>query len=178
MSESQPTTPAVDAAGNPPAATQGTAQLPEPNHTALLQVDPNDEAIDLSDIDSTTSTSITSSIRNYQYENGRRYHALREGEYLLPNDEREQDRLDLHHHIFRLTLGGPLIRAPIPPNPQRVVDLGTGTGMGHRLRRRVSQRSSDWERSQSHTAHVGAGKLQICCRRHRERVDISAGGRV
>merc|ERR1712098_644308 len=76
-----------------------------------------------------TSTSITSSIRNYQYENGRRYHALREGEYLLPNDEREQDRLDLHHHIFRLTLGGPLIRAPIPPNPQRVVDLGTGTGI-------------------------------------------------
>ncbi|PVH70396.1 S-adenosyl-L-methionine-dependent methyltransferase [Cadophora sp. DSE1049] len=129
MSETQHTTPAVDAAGNLSAAMQGTAQLPEPNHTALLQVDPNDEAIDLGDIDSTTSTSITSSIRNYQYENGRRYHALREGEYLLPNDEREQDRLDLHHHIFRLTLGGPLIRAPIPPNPQRVLDLGTGTGI-------------------------------------------------
>jgi hypothetical protein len=39
MSETQPTTPAVDAAGNLSAAMQGTAQLPEPNHTALLQVD-------------------------------------------------------------------------------------------------------------------------------------------
>ena len=37
--------------------------------------------------------------------------------------------MDLHHHIFRLTLGGPLIRAPIPPDPQRVLDLGTGTGI-------------------------------------------------
>ena len=32
---------------------------------------------------------------NYTYENGRRYHAFREGEYVLPNDEAEQDRLDL-----------------------------------------------------------------------------------
>jgi hypothetical protein len=37
MSETQPTTPA---AGNLSAAMQeGTAQLPEPNHTVLLQVD-------------------------------------------------------------------------------------------------------------------------------------------
>ncbi|PVH83474.1 hypothetical protein DL98DRAFT_107405 [Cadophora sp. DSE1049] len=65
-----------------------TSQLPEPNNTTLLQADPNDEVIDLSDVDSTTSPSVTSSIRSYQYENGRCYHALREGEYLLPNNER------------------------------------------------------------------------------------------
>ncbi|ELR10711.1 hypothetical protein GMDG_04969 [Pseudogymnoascus destructans 20631-21] len=135
--ETQHTPPVVDGEVNHLATVQeGTAQLPEPNPTALLQVDPNDDALDLCDTDSalganasTTSTSITSSIRNYQYENGRRYHALREGEYLLPNDEREQERLDLHHHIFRLIIGGPLIRASIPPNPQRVLDLGTGTGI-------------------------------------------------
>ncbi|RJE17286.1 hypothetical protein PHISCL_10377, partial [Aspergillus sclerotialis] len=30
-----------------------------------------------------------------RYENGRRYHGYREGEYMMPNDDREQDRLDL-----------------------------------------------------------------------------------
>jgi ubiquinone/menaquinone biosynthesis C-methylase UbiE len=51
------------------------------------------------------------------------------GAYLLPNDEREQDRLDLKHHVFKLLLGGALIRAPIPKNPQRILDVGTGTGI-------------------------------------------------
>lgn len=78
---------------------------------------------------SSQSASITSSILNYKYENGRRYHAYREGEYMLPNDELEQDRLDLHHHVFRLTLGGRLFRAPIVAYPQRVLNFGTGTGI-------------------------------------------------
>jgi SAM-dependent methyltransferase len=48
---------------------------------------------------------------------------------LLPNDEAEQDRLDCHHHLWRLMIDGPLYRAPIGLNPQRVLDLGTGTGI-------------------------------------------------
>lgn len=48
---------------------------------------------------------------------------------MLPNDEREQDRMDLHHHVFRLSLGGQLNRAPIDPDTQRVLDIGTGTGI-------------------------------------------------
>jgi len=75
------------------------------------------------------SASLASSILNYQYENGRRYHAYRQGSYPLPNDEAEQDRLDLHHHIFRLALGGALLAAPIPPGVQRALDFGTGTGI-------------------------------------------------
>ena len=74
------------------------------------------------------STSVTSSIYDYRYENGRRYHAYRAGQYPLPNDEAEQDRLDLHHHVFRLVVGGQLFRAPIGRDPQRVLDFGTGTG--------------------------------------------------
>jgi SAM-dependent methyltransferase len=75
------------------------------------------------------STSINSSLLNFKYENGRRYHAYRGGAYPLPNDEREQDRLDLQHHVFRLTLDGDLFRAPIKSGkgPQRVLDMGTGT---------------------------------------------------
>ncbi|PGH26379.1 hypothetical protein AJ80_01877 [Polytolypa hystricis UAMH7299] len=76
---------------------------------------------------SSTSTSLRSSITNYQYENGRRYHAYKAGEYYLPNDETEQQRLELHHHIYRLCLSGLIYSAPIK-SPQRVLDLGTGTG--------------------------------------------------
>ena len=43
--------------------------------------------------------------------------------------EREQERMDLHHHVFRLTLGGQLTRAPIPSDTQRALDMGTGTGI-------------------------------------------------
>jgi SAM-dependent methyltransferase len=71
---------------------------------------------------------LASSITNYTYENGRRYHAYKEGEYYLPNDEAEQARLDLQHHIYRLCLGGSLYRAPIS-NPHSVLDIGTGTGI-------------------------------------------------
>ncbi|OQD70773.1 hypothetical protein PENPOL_c001G01527 [Penicillium polonicum] len=45
-----------------------------------------------------------------------------------PNDEREQDRLDLSHHIYLMLLKGELFQAPIK-DPKRVLDLGTGTGL-------------------------------------------------
>jgi len=48
----------------------------------------------------TDTTSINSSILDYQYENGRRYHNFRAGAYLLPNDEQEQERLDMGHHCW------------------------------------------------------------------------------
>ncbi|KAL4891217.1 S-adenosyl-L-methionine-dependent methyltransferase [Aspergillus ambiguus] len=94
------------------------------------------EADDFNDNDSTYTgslgeasytTSITSSAFKYQY-NGRRYHSYHEGEYVLPNDEQEQDRMDLSHHIYRMLLEGELNRAPIK-NPARVLDIGTGTGI-------------------------------------------------
>lgn len=46
----------------------------------------------------------------------------------MPNDEKEQDRLDLYHHIFLSLKGGALYAAPLD-NPQKVLDVGTGTGI-------------------------------------------------
>lgn len=75
-----------------------------------------------------TSTSLRSSVMEFQYENGRRYHAFKSGAYTMPNDEAEQDRLDLLHHIWRLVMGGALYRSPVR-EPQNILDLGTGTGI-------------------------------------------------
>ncbi|KAF8457878.1 S-adenosyl-L-methionine-dependent methyltransferase [Kalaharituber pfeilii] len=79
---------------------------------------------------SSLTTSIASSVFSFTYANGRRYHSDRfsKGEYFLPNDETEQDRLDIYHHIFLLLLGGKLYTAPLD-NPQHVLDVGTGTGI-------------------------------------------------
>ncbi|KAL4757918.1 class I SAM-dependent methyltransferase [Aspergillus foveolatus] len=66
---------------------------------------------------------------NYHWQYGRRYHAFKEGSYKFPNDEREQDRLDMLHNMFRLVLDGKLFLAPIEDGPLRVLDIGTGTGI-------------------------------------------------
>ncbi|KAJ9130521.1 Methyltransferase domain-containing protein [Pleurostoma richardsiae] len=122
--------------------------VPQPNEGpdetvhAPLQVDTaeDDERDDIdsaygSDGATTGTGSVTSSIFHYQYENGRRYHAYRQGEYVLPNDEMEQERLDLQHHIWRLLLGGSLYTAPLAEYERehgsdiRILDLGCGTGI-------------------------------------------------
>lgn len=79
------------------------------------------------DIESSTA-SLRSSIYDHVYENGRRYHSFRAGQYVLPNDETEQDRLDLTHHLFTLTLKGNLCMTKLE-NPQSILDVGTGTGI-------------------------------------------------
>ncbi|KAH8145923.1 uncharacterized protein LAJ45_10065 [Morchella importuna] len=74
--------------------------------------------------------SLTSSITDYPFEHGRRYHKYAEGQYFLPNDETEQDRLDMHHHIFLKLLYGKLTLAPLDQYPpRRVLDVGCGTGI-------------------------------------------------
>jgi len=74
------------------------------------------------------STSLSSSVRNYAFENGRRYHRFREGAYNFPNDDSEQDREDMKHAMM-VNLCQTLHFAPIGPNPQNVLDMGTGTGI-------------------------------------------------
>ncbi|KAF6825454.1 hypothetical protein CPLU01_10248 [Colletotrichum plurivorum] len=79
-----------------------------------------------------SSTSVSSSILEYREENGRTYHRYKEGKYAFPNDETENDRLDLQHNLFLLTFDNVLGLAP-PNDPgfkvNRVLDVGTGTGI-------------------------------------------------
>lgn len=49
---------------------------------------------------------------------------------MLPEDKREQDRLDLQHALYLKSFGGDkLYLAPIGDKTESVLDLGTGTGM-------------------------------------------------
>ena len=75
------------------------------------------------------TTSVSSSITKFREENGRTYHAYKEGKYPFPNDEPENDRLDLQHHVFTLTFDKKLFLAPISKQLHRVLDVGTGTGI-------------------------------------------------
>ncbi|KAE8445626.1 hypothetical protein EG329_013260 [Mollisiaceae sp. DMI_Dod_QoI] len=113
----------------------------------------------VSDAASAASTSLSSSVRDYAFENGRRYHKFREGHYQFPvgsaeahcpyswlsvsavdcstgtdipsksaNDEPEQAREDMKHAMIVNLCGGALHYSPLQ-NPQRILDMGTGTGI-------------------------------------------------
>lgn len=82
-----------------------------------------------SDTATNASTSLAESVRDYVYENGRRYHKFREGHYNFPNDDVEQQREDMKHSMVKMLCGGQLYFAPIGNRPQHILDIGTGTGI-------------------------------------------------
>jgi ubiquinone/menaquinone biosynthesis C-methylase UbiE len=88
--------------------------------------DDNDSAIG-TDVSSETQT-LNSLVTRFEFENGRRYHSFQAGHYAFPNDEDELDRMDLENQLFLMLLGGKLHLAPLK-SPQRILDLGTGTGI-------------------------------------------------
>ncbi|KAI6844416.1 hypothetical protein KC340_g754 [Hortaea werneckii] len=77
---------------------------------------------------SSLTTSLNSSVTDYKYEHGRRYHAYQEGKYVLPNDDAEIERLELQHRIWQISLSGRLNLAPIPEDINSCLDIGCGTG--------------------------------------------------
>ncbi|KAF2834590.1 S-adenosyl-L-methionine-dependent methyltransferase [Patellaria atrata CBS 101060] len=65
----------------------------------------------------------------FRFDAGRRYHAFEDAAYLLPNDEREQERLvEGQHQMWLMALRGNLHIAPIKENVGNVLDIATGTG--------------------------------------------------
>ncbi|KAJ0340411.1 hypothetical protein COL922a_003433 [Colletotrichum nupharicola] len=71
---------------------------------------------------------ISPSVRDYAFENNRRYHRYREGRYHFPNDDSEQQREFMKHLVMVHMMSGKLHEAPVR-NPQKVLDVGTGTGV-------------------------------------------------
>jgi len=120
-----------------PEATGEDADLEEAHDAELqslrakLSID-SDETRDKSDAEVILSAkaSVSSSLYESVEENGRTYHRYKEGKYFLPNDEQEQNRLDLQHVLCKMSLHGRLHLAPLKNiSLERALDFGTGTGI-------------------------------------------------
>lgn len=102
---------------------------PSTGHIEADDAAPSEDGYETgTDTSSNTSTSISSSVRDFNFENKRRYHKFKEGRYILPNDDLEQAREDMKHAMVVEICGGALHNAPLE-NPQKVLDVGTGTGI-------------------------------------------------
>lgn len=112
--------PGVSAPGSPSDAIEADDSLDNPDHDG----DDGYESEGVSD----ATTSVSSSIRDFTWENNRRYHKYKEGRYSFPNDEPEQEREDMRHAMVLHLCGGRLHFAPLQ-NPQNILDVGTGTGI-------------------------------------------------
>lgn len=114
-----------------PPATGPTATEPPVAQTAVdfIEADTDADSTYSASTQITDTESLRSSILNYKWENGRRYHAYGDGSYWGPNDERQQEAEDLMHEVFRFVLDGDIYKAPIGDNPQTVLDIGCGTGI-------------------------------------------------
>ncbi|GKT42126.1 secondary metabolism regulator LAE1 [Colletotrichum spaethianum] len=119
--------------------------MSQDNQTVVIDVDQEQEPLEpQSDAQSeigesiaSSSTSLRESILEYRLENGRTYHKYKDGAYLLPNDERELERLGITHptrypSLWLLVNDNRLGMAPPCQKGAkvgRVLDVGTGTGI-------------------------------------------------
>jgi SAM-dependent methyltransferase len=94
----------------------------------VTEHDDADSAVDAESITSST-VSLTESIFDYRRLHGRTYPKNHSVEYWAPNDEQQNEGLDLTHNALLMLLDDKLFLAPIGENIQRVLDVGTGTGI-------------------------------------------------
>lgn len=96
-----------------------------------LEVDPDftpDNYDESASIQSST-VSLSDSIFEYRKLHGRTYQTTDTGQCWAPNDSQQNEGLELTHHVLIMALGDKLCLAPIEDNVQRVLDIGTGTGI-------------------------------------------------
>ncbi|KAH6883556.1 S-adenosyl-L-methionine-dependent methyltransferase [Thelonectria olida] len=109
-----------------------TATEPAAEPTVQIAVDPHFQGDDndstLGDDKPLSIASIGSTILEYRKLHGRTYHNFKAAEYWGPNDEQQNEGLDINHHMLYLALDNKLFLAPLE-NPQMVLDVGTGTGI-------------------------------------------------
>ncbi|KAI3554010.1 UMTA [Colletotrichum abscissum] len=123
-----PESPSPKAAGSTSSSPRSTN---EPDSGAIA-ADPVFENEDLTEAETesirTASTaSISESITEYRRILGRTY--TQKTDYWGPNDEKQNEGLDLAHYLELLFFDDKLFLAPIGKTPHRVLDVGTGTGI-------------------------------------------------
>ncbi|KAF4998602.1 hypothetical protein FGRMN_2928 [Fusarium graminum] len=99
--------------------------------------DPDFDGHSDSDLDSALGSnladsthSLSSSIFEYRTLHGRTYHSDRGNtQYWASNDDQASESLDIAHHFTLLLLDDKLHLAPLRPDIQRVLDIGTGTAI-------------------------------------------------
>ncbi|KAK1529557.1 methyltransferase domain-containing protein [Colletotrichum paranaense] len=135
-------------------------QTPEPDEVIEAQEFESDASSTSGTSVHTDTDTLRTSIRDYRRENGRTYHSLSDGTYILPNDAYTSDfafsfwniertrpfrrstgrlraladmsvleTIDFQHHFWTLTWDGKLCMCPKNQGANRVLDIGTGTGI-------------------------------------------------
>ncbi|KAG6068886.1 hypothetical protein E4U32_007265 [Claviceps aff. humidiphila group G2b] len=89
-----------------------------------------DDNFDLSSIEGdNASASLALGMSSaYTNEYGRRYAVFGDVQYPFPMDEMEQSREDMKHAMLLMLTENKLFLSPVGENPQKILDIGTGTG--------------------------------------------------
>jgi hypothetical protein len=116
------------------AAAAATAAAP----AAAIEVGEDEEDDDndssLGDDAASSTASLTSSIFEYRNIQGRTFHSDRhKAEYFTPNDTQQLESVDITHHYLMILLDNKLHLAPLEKTPERVLDIGTGSGRSKTL---------------------------------------------
>ncbi|KAH8892458.1 S-adenosyl-L-methionine-dependent methyltransferase [Thozetella sp. PMI_491] len=99
----------------------------DPNIVGNLE-DDNQLSSDASSLRDSTA-SITSSILEYRTIHGRPYQSSKTTEYWAPTDDKHITGFDIAHQFVSMLMNDKLYAAPIGDSPQRILDVGTGTGI-------------------------------------------------
>ncbi|TKW58124.1 hypothetical protein CTA1_11076 [Colletotrichum tanaceti] len=87
----------------------------------------DDGFTDTGSVTTSSTASLTESVTEYRRLHGRTY--TQKTDYWGPNDEKQNEGLDLNHYWQTLFLENKLFLAPIGNKSHKVLDLGTGTGI-------------------------------------------------
>ncbi|KAJ0305487.1 hypothetical protein COL5a_007273 [Colletotrichum fioriniae] len=126
---SQPASPAATSPEAEGGSTDPPAQVTVAGDDTENETDASSLQSGLTATTNESQASVTPSIFDYRLENGRSYHRLSDGSYLVPNDETEQERLDIANHLWLIAWDGKFCLCPKNQGAKRVLDLGTGTGV-------------------------------------------------
>ncbi|KAI1379232.1 S-adenosyl-L-methionine-dependent methyltransferase [Hypoxylon crocopeplum] len=127
---------ASPSAASPPPAASAQHYVPEQAELVAAPDDEGDEDEE-GDADSalgedaaSSTNSITASIMEYRTIQGRTYHSEKHNsKYFTPNDEQQLQSVDITHHYLTMLIEDKLFLAPIADDVQKVLDIGTGSGI-------------------------------------------------